>query len=66
MYFYENGKKVQHNKENFQPFVRENLDSDNGCGKCPTWVFIILGSIALIVTIWLIYCIIRVMKKNRV
>lgn len=66
MYFYKNGKKVKHDKENFQPSVRENYGVTDGGGgkKCPVWVFIVLGIIAALVAAWLVYCIVQD-KKNR-
>ena len=64
MYFYKNGKKVEYDKENFQPSVRENYVGSSGGKKCPVWVFIVLGIIAALVAAWLVYCIIQD-KKNR-
>lgn len=72
MYFYKNGKKVKHENENFNPATRGNYDmekdeekdDDNDVGKCPIWVFVILGIIALLVMIWLIICIIKDKKSK--
>jgi hypothetical protein len=59
MYYYVNGKKVQH-KETFIGPVIENLtdDNDKNSKKCPVWVLIGLGVITFLVAIWLIYSII--------
>ena len=68
MYHYVNGKKTRRNqnppnppvKEKFVAQVRENLNENgNGVGKCPTWVFIILGVITALIATWLIFCIVK-------
>jgi hypothetical protein len=64
MYYYINGKKIKHNKQVSTPshesYVQINQRvGDPGGGKCPSWVFIILGLIAALVAIWLIWCIVK-------
>ena len=71
MYYYEKGKKVRNAQKNFQQQetysdpnpLKENYESGNG-GKCPTWVFIVLGVIAVMIASWLIWCIVNERKVN--
>lgn len=74
MYYYVNGKKVKHDNSSppsasYPPAVytpqKQNVgDSGGGCGKCPSWVFIILGVISALVAAWLVWCIIQERKKS--
>ena len=64
MYFYKNGKKVKHLNENFKPIVRENFKGSDSGKKCPTWIFIVLGIIAVVVAMWLVYCIVNDKKSK--
>ena len=57
-------KKMNPSHEGFKPVSYEKYESENGNGKCPSWVFIILGVIAAFVALWLIYCIIQDKKKK--
>jgi heme/copper-type cytochrome/quinol oxidase subunit 2 len=56
-------KKFKNEKENFNP-ARENYNRSNGGYKCPIWIFVIMGLIALLVMIWLIICIIKDKKSK--
>lgn len=69
MYYNVNGKKVKHNdkmskhsSKSQESYVQTNQivgDPSGGGGKCPLWVFIILGIIATLVAVWLIWCIVK-------
>lgn len=65
MYFYINGKKVRPNYENKEADLeKHDNDYDEGNEKCPTYIFILLGIIATLIAIWLIYCIYKDKKKD--
>lgn len=66
MYYYFNGqkKKMNPSHKGVEPLSHTKYGSGNGNGKCPSWVFIILGVIAAAVALWLIYCIIQDKKKK--
>lgn len=63
MYFIKNGKKVkyvppihQKPKDNFFPIVKE---THNNVKKCPLWVFTVLGTMAVLITVWIVLSIIK-------
>lgn len=70
MYFIKNGKKVKYNpqtipqkpKENFSLTVKEKYKNGNG-KNCPSWVFIVLGVIAILIAIWIVLSIIKDKKQ---
>jgi hypothetical protein len=64
MYYYVNGKKVRSNENYASKNLSEVADDDsNDDKKFPVWIFIVLGSFAFIIAIWLIYYIINYKKK---
>ena len=71
MHVYINGVKTKYNEASVESRVESSesveayTDTDtNTSGKCPTWVFIILGIIAGGIAVWLIYCILHDRKRR--
>ena len=67
-------KKVKYNpqpilqkpKENFSLPVKEQYKNGEGNEKsCPSWVFIVLGVIAVLIAIWIVLSIIKD-KNNKI
>jgi len=63
MYYYKNGKKQKYvpKQENYKPVEHRMIDN-RGQGRgpkrsCPTMWLGILAVLALIVAVWLVYCI---------
>lgn len=62
MYYYnEHMKKVRIKKYNrVENYTQKKYTQKKYTQKkCPTWVFIILGIISVLIAIWLSYCIIK-------
>lgn len=70
MYYYnKKGEKVRHNTSSSSTSSLSQVnqkvgDPPNGNGKCPSWVFIIVGVIAVLVATWLIWCLVQERKRK--